>query len=113
MCMVRNKKWAQTILFVIMFAPLGVLAATGGDTTMFITPQQKAVLDLFKWVIGFMLAGQFFWVRKYMIDNEAKHKAHDSDIGEITRNLATVSAILHELHGEHKVMSKRASHRGE
>lgn len=120
MCMIKRRRMAKVVLMVILFAPLVTLAATKGDTSVAVSKQEAVLIDLFKWVLGFMLAGQFFWIRKYMTDNEKKHDAHDTRFAaaEVKRSeadkaqweaIGAITVTLNQLVGEHNANNQRRS----
>jgi hypothetical protein len=120
MCMVDRKIKSRVMLLLLTFAPLAALAATGGDTNISITAEQKSIIDLFKWVIGIALAGQFFWIRKYMTDNEKKHEGHKEALAsnkegnrdthrEQWQAISNLATALARLDGEHTMATHRRS----
>lgn len=113
MCMIKKRMKARVILLCLLFAPIVVLAATGGDTTVPVPSNYKEYIDLFKWFISIVLAGQFFWIQKYMRDNEKKHDGHESGRKALEERshdvhreqweaIGNLAQTLNQLVGEHR-----------
>lgn len=120
MCMIKKRMKARLILFFLTFLPIVVLAATGGDTNVSVPHQHKEYIDMFKWGLGIVLAGQFFWIQKYMRDNEKKHDGHESGLrsiqtrqNEVNREqweaIGNLAQSLNQLVGEHRAMHSGAT----